>query len=310
MAYAIDIAVGDPPSMPHPVRLMGRAIIIGERICKPGEASAADSLKGAVLSILVATMSWISARWAIALARQVSPAFGTAVEITLAWSTLATGSLISEAGKVLDALRAQDMDEARRAVSMIVGRDTDALDSGEIARAVIETVAEGLCDGIAAPLFYSTVGGVPLAMAYKAINTLDSMIGHPEPPYTYFGRFAARTDDVANFLPARATALAIVLASGIWKASGRNAWRIWLRDGHKHPSPNAGQSESAMAGALGVQLGGKNYYRGVLSEKPLLGRENRVPSVADAENSLRLARAASVYLFAAALIWLIWKRRA
>ncbi|MGH9771098.1 MAG: cobalamin biosynthesis protein, partial [Candidatus Acidiferrales bacterium] len=181
---------------------------------------------------------------------------------------------------------------------------------GEIVRAVIETVAEGLCDGIAAPLFYLIVGGVPLAMAYKAINTLDSMIGHPEPPYTYFGRFAARMDDVANFLPARATALAIILAAGIWKASGRNAWRIWLRDGHKHPSPNAGQSESAMAGALGVQLGGKNYYRGVLSEKPLLGRENPVPSVADAEHSLRLARAASVYLFAAALIWLIWKRRA
>jgi adenosylcobinamide-phosphate synthase len=308
-AYAIDLALGDPPGMPHPVRLIGHVISSGERLCRPGKSTTADFMNGALLSVFTIASSWIAGWLTIHLARSLSPALGTAAEVTLAWTTLATGSLVSEARAVVRALESAQLEQARRLLSMIVGRDTGGLDESEIARAVIETVAEGLCDGVAAPLFYLVVGGVPLALAYKALNTLDSMIGHPEMPYTYFGRFAARSDDVANFIPARLTALAIVLAAGLHSASHCNAWRTWIHDGHKHPSPNAGQSESAMAGALSVRLGGINYYQGNPSAKPLLGKGNRIPAEADARRSIELARIASALVFAAALGFCTWKRR-
>jgi adenosylcobinamide-phosphate synthase len=229
--------------------------------------------------------------------------------VALAWTTLATASLASEAGAVVTALESHQLEAARRLLSMIVGRDTDRLDQSEIARAVIETVAEGVCDGVIAPLFCLAVGGLPLALAYKALNTLDSMIGHPEHPYTYFGRFAARSDDVANFIPARLTALAITVAAGLSAKSYRDAWRTWLRDGHKHSSPNAGQSEAAMAGALQVRLGGTNYYQGKPSVKPLLGERYERPTAADARRSIVLVRIASAVAFVAAFAWCTWKRR-
>jgi adenosylcobinamide-phosphate synthase len=238
-------------------------------------------------------------------ARAVHPALGTFIEIALAWTTLATGSLLSESGSVVSALESGRLQQARDSLSMIVGRDTEQLGESEIARAVIETVAEGLCDGVIAPLLYLAIGGVPLALAYKAVNTLDSMIGHPEYPYTYFGRFAARCDDAASFLPARLTALAIVMAASICSGSAQDATRTWLSDGHKHPSPNAGQSEAAMAGALQVRLGGTNYYQGKPSHKPILGQRFPPPTTFDARRSLRFARVASAVAFAATLVWCI-----
>ena len=219
-------------------------------------------------------------------------------EVALSWTTLATRSLLDESGAVLDALECGDLETARHGLSMIVGRDTDSLDEPQILRAVIETVAESLCDGVIAPLFYLAIGGAPLALAYKAVNTLDSMIGHREAPYLYFGRTAARLDDAANFLPARITALAIVAAAV--PTDVHRAWTVFQRDGGKHPSPNAGQSEAAMAGALGVRLGGLNYYQGVPSPKPLLGAEDRTPSHADARRALRIAGIASMLIFSAA----------
>lgn len=304
----IDLAAGDPPGMPHPVRLMAHTISAGERFLKPGANHARDFVNGVLLSGFTVTGSWLAAWLAIRLARFSNPILATAIEAILAWTTLATGSLVSEAGIVVHALEAGQIENARRSVARIVGRDTERLSETEVARAVIETVAESLCDGITAPLFYLAIGGVPLAFAYKALNTLDSMIGHPEPPYTYFGRFAARADDVANFLPARLTALAIVIAAGLYGASAREALRTWMRDGHKHPSPNAAQSESAMAGALGVQLGGINYYQGCPSVKPVLGGGDRVPTVIDARRSLALAGIGSLTLFIAALGCCTWKR--
>jgi adenosylcobinamide-phosphate synthase len=307
-AYGIDIVAGDPHGMPHPVRLIGAFISDGELLAKPGANRCRDFSNGLLLSILTVAGSSVAGWLAIRLSRVLHPALGTAIELALAWTTLATGSLLSEAGSVVRALEAGRIEQARHSVSMIVGRDTDTLKESEIARAVIETVAEGLCDGVAAPLFYLAIGGVPLALAYKALNTLDSMIGHPEPPYTYFGRFAARADDVANWLPARLTSLGIVLAAGIVQASPRGAWRTWLKDGDKHPSPNAAQSESAMAGALSVQLGGMSHYDGRPSSKPLLAGGNRIPTAADARRSLRLARLGSAALFAGTFAWCLWKR--
>jgi adenosylcobinamide-phosphate synthase len=231
--------------------------------------------------------------------------------MALAWTTLATGSLISEASAVVNALESGQLQQTQNLLSRIVGRDTAGLDRTEIARAVIEMVAESLCDGVIAPLFYLALGGVPLALAYKAVNTLDSMIGHPEPPY--FGRFAARFDDAANFIPARITAISIVAAAVLCGAHHRDAFRTWLNDGLKHPSPNAGQSEAAMAGALRVQLGGANYYQGKPSYKPLLGETFEPPSALDARRAIELARIASFLAFAAALAvtfaYSKWKHR-
>ncbi len=297
-AYALDLVAGDPPGMPHPVRLMGAAITYGEKLSRPGKGACCDFTAGLLVSSLVVTGSWFA-----------GSRLGTVLDVLFGWTTLATGSLIHEADQVVRALETNQISEARRALAMIVGRDTKTLDEAEVSRAVIETVAEGLCDGVAAPLFYLALGGVPLALAYKALNTLDSMIGHPEPPYTYFGRFAARADDVANFPPARLTAWAIILASGIVTGSSGNAWRTWAKDGHKHPSPNAAQSEAAMAGALQVRLGGMNYYQGKPSSKPWLGGEFRAATPQDARRSLTLARIASACLFTAALAWCTWKHR-
>jgi adenosylcobinamide-phosphate synthase len=218
-------------------------------------------------------------------------------QVLLTWTTLATRSLLDESLAVIRALEANDLVLARKRLARIVGRDTADLDESEIARALIETLAESACDGIVAPLFWLAVGGVPAAMAYKAINTLDSTIGHPEPPYRHFGRLAARMDDGANFIPARLTALGIVAAA---KFQGG---RIWLRDGGLHASPNAGQSEAAMAGALGVRLGGANTYDGRLRLAPVLNAEGRRPMARDARAALSIVAIVSGLAFGVALLW-------
>jgi adenosylcobinamide-phosphate synthase len=303
-AYGLDLIAGDPESMPHPVRLIGGAITRGERMLRRAGSPGPEFLRGAALSAAVIAGSWAGAYAMLAVAYRAARSLGIATEILLAWTTLATGSLIEESKAVL---ASGDLAAARRRVARIVGRDTDSLDEPEVLRAVIETVAESLCDGVIAPLFYLAVGGVPLAFAYKAVNTLDSMIGHREPPYLYFGRTAARLDDVANLIPARLTAMAIAGAAIVSGHDGRHALTVWRRDGYKHPSPNAGQSEAAMAGALGVQLGGVSYYGGQPSSKPLLGAEFPRPARRDAAAALRIARVASVLAFSVAWIWRQWR---
>jgi adenosylcobinamide-phosphate synthase len=189
----------------------------------------------------------------------------------------------------MNALESGDIVLARKRLARIVGRDTHQLDVHEISRAVIETVAESASDGIAAPLFYMALGGVPLAMAYKAVNTLDSMIGHADARYFYFGKAAARLDDVVNYIPARITALGIVAASNVEdNTSPQDAWRTWRRDGGKHKSPNAGQPESTMSGALQVRLGGDNTYEGELIPAEPIGDEFPRPRPEHARKAIRL----------------------
>jgi adenosylcobinamide-phosphate synthase len=216
---------------------------------------------------------------------------------------------LKEAGGVLTALEANDIGLARLRVGRIVGRDTAHLDDAEIARAVIETLAESTCDGIVAPLFWLVIGGVPAVMAYKAINTLDSMIGHPEPPYRFFGGVAARLDDAANLIPARLTSLGIVAAAHFLDLDAGRSWRIWWRDGNMHASPNAGQSEAAMAGALGVRLGGANVYAGKLHDSPLLNAEGSPPSLREARAALSVVAMVSGLAFGAALLAIAVRRR-
>jgi adenosylcobinamide-phosphate synthase len=270
--YVADLLCGDPEWFPHPVRLIGRLTARGEALARPGRGSVGrDLISGAVLSASVVTFTVASTLVVLAAARWLHPSLGAMTNVVLAWTALATGSLLAEARQVRQALDHDDLVRARRRLARIVGRDTETLPASEVCRGLIETLAESTCDGIVAPLCYLAVGGVPAALAYKAINTLDSMIGHREPPYTYFGRCAARLDDVANFIPARLAALAIVLAAAITGSDGWRALHVWWRDHDHHDSPNAGHPEAAMAGALNVTLGGVNRYEGVPHRKPLLG---------------------------------------
>jgi adenosylcobinamide-phosphate synthase len=292
-AYAMDLAIGDPEFLPHPVRWFGVAAARGERrlrLLRSGPAS--ELTGGAVLTLSIAAFAWM-------LGRPTHPLW----QAVFAWTALATRSLLEESRTVVRALEAGNLQAARNRVARIVGRDTAHLSESEIARAVVETLAESACDGIVAPLFWLSACGLSAGLAYKAINTLDSMIGHPEPPYRYFGRVAARLDDAANFIPARLTALAIVCAAGLRGLSAGRASRIWLRDGSKHASPNAGQSEAAIAGALGVRLGGENSYGGERHAAPLLNPEGRPATVRDAKAAIALTAMVSGLAFGVALLF-------
>lgn len=293
--YLADQIAGDPEWLPHPVRLMGWAIAQGETYLRqPGQSNESELLAGAMLTATVVSASYVLTRLAIAAAYRRSKLLGGLVEIGLGWTCLAARSLEEEASLVLAALDAGDTALARSRLARIVGRDTGNLDVHEISRAVIETVAESASDGVAAPLFYMSLGGVPLAMAYKAVNTLDSMIGHADERYFYFGKAAARLDDAANLVPARLTALAIVAVSGLAEANVGDAWKVWLRDGNRHKSPNAGHPESAMAGALGVRLGGGNFYAGELIPAEPIGEEFQAPEPRDARKGIRIASAVAL----------------
>jgi adenosylcobinamide-phosphate synthase len=297
LAYALDLLLGDPDWFPHPVRWFGALIRAGERWLRGGGARR-ELVAGAALTSAVTSVGWAmgcpnNATW----------------QVLLAWTALATRSLLGEASAVIRALDAGDLALARHRLARIVGRDTAHLNESEISRAVIETLAESTCDGIVAPLFWLAAAGVPGAMAYKAINTLDSMIGHPEPPYRYFGRAAARLDDVANFIPARLTAVGFVAAAKIQGLDSRGARIAWLRDGNLHASPNAGQSEAAIAGALGVRLGGTSTYDGHPHHAPVLHSEGRPPAVRDAKAAVPLVAIVSGLAFGAALLVVARKRR-
>jgi adenosylcobinamide-phosphate synthase len=287
--HLADQIAGDPEWLPHPVRLMGLAITKGEELLRrPDQNCEAELLAGAALTATVVTSSYVLTKLAIHAAYRWSRLLGAVTEVALGWTCLAARNLREEASAVLDALEEQDISLARRRLARIVGRDTNDLDVNEISRAVIETVAESASDGIVAPIFYMGVGGVPLAMAYKAVNTLDSMIGHADARYFYFGKVAARLDDTANFVPARLTALATVAGALLSGDNAGDAARVWLRDGNKHKSPNAGQPESAMAGALGVRLGGGNFYQGEFIPAERVGAEYGMPEIRHARKSIRI----------------------
>ncbi len=303
-AYALDWVAGDPEWLPHPVRIMGRLIVTGERtLRKPGQSPAEEFLAGGVLSLSLVASAYFVTATTIAFARSRSRSHGSAVETLLAWTCLASRSLHNEAIAVIAQLERGNLDLARLRLARIVGRDTGHLDIEEMRRAIIETLAESASDGIIAPLFYLTLGGVPLAMAYKAINTLDSMIGHADQRYFYFGKFAARLDDIANFLPSRLTALTIAASAALFKhANASSALSAWLSDGMKHKSPNAGQPESAMAGALKVRLGGENFYAGMPIQTPLLGPGFAPPTAQAAKLALHIAAMVSALGVLAALL--------
>jgi adenosylcobinamide-phosphate synthase len=271
LAYGLDLIFGDPEWLPHPVRGMGK---LTEYLEKKLRASISNQiLSGAVLATAVVGIAYLGAFFTIRFIEQINRWAGFILSTLLIFTTLSTRSLGQEARSVYQSLKSGDIKSARKKLSLIVGRDTKALNQDEIIRATVETVAENSVDGVISPLFYAALGGAPLALAYKAINTLDSMIGYENERYLYFGWFSAKLDDLANYIPARLSILLVPLASLILRRRALNTLCVILRDGKKSPSPNAGIPEAGFAGALGIQLGGVNYYQGKRVSKPLLGVE-------------------------------------
>ncbi|MCL6610540.1 MAG: adenosylcobinamide-phosphate synthase CbiB [Peptococcaceae bacterium] len=270
LAFLVDMVVGDPPRLPHPVVMMGKMISGLERVFyAPGKARGMAG--GAVTALIVVASAYAATAGLIYFLRLVHPWLAAAAEIWIISTTLAARGLAQAAGEVLRPLASNHLDLARRMVGRIVGRETGSMNAREVTRATVESVAENTVDGVIAPLFYAFAGGAPLAMAYKAVNTLDSMVGYRNERYLYFGRFSARLDDAANFLPARIGGLMLAAAAWITGRRARGALRAMVRDARRHPSPNSGIPEAAVAGALGVRLGGLNVYGGRESFRNYLG---------------------------------------
>jgi adenosylcobinamide-phosphate synthase len=274
-AAVMDLVLGDPRRLPHPVRAIGLLINKCETILRRSVRSPrAEKAAGVVLAVLVISAAYFASQILILTAFRYSLFLGFFVSTLIGYTTLAARDLSDSARTVLSGLDAGDIASARKDLAMIVGRDTAHLDEKEIVRAVVETVAENASDGVVAPLFYLAIGGPALALAYKAVNTLDSMVGYKNERYLHFGWAAARLDDLANYIPARITGILIALSTGLASRSllsVRASFAMMLRDGRNHPSPNSGYPEAAMAGALGIRLGGPSTYTGQPGGKPYIG---------------------------------------
>jgi adenosylcobinamide-phosphate synthase len=299
-AYALDLVLGDPPSWPHPVRWLGRLIAAGEEPLRRRLAS--PRLAGAVLAGACVLAAAGSAALLVWLATAGHPWLGWLTSVLLLYWAMAVRDLADHAWAVYRPLLQGDLPGARAALSYIVGRETAALDQAGIIRATVETIAENMVDGIISPLFYAALGGAPLAWAFKAVSTLDSMVGYKTPRYREFGWAGAKLDDLANWLPARLSGLFFTLAARLLGLDWRRTWRIFVRDGRRHASPNAGWPEAAMSGALGLRLGGPNVYHGTLMEKPWIGDPLREPELADIARAIRLLYAVSGAAVAAMLL--------
>ncbi|MEG2173982.1 MAG: adenosylcobinamide-phosphate synthase CbiB, partial [Oscillospiraceae bacterium] len=297
--FLIDLIIGDPQGWLHIVRGMGMLIERLERLFYP---ISNKRLGGILLALSILLICTAVPATLLYLAFCVAPWLYFVLETFFCWQLLATKSLRIESKKVYTALKAKDLGGARKAVAMIVGRDTERLDEPGITRAAVETVAENVSDGVAAPLFYLMIGGAPFGCLYKATNTMDSMIGYQNEKYLDFGRFAAKLDDALNFIPSRLCALLMILAVWICRMNTKNAFHIWKRDRFEHASPNSAQTESVMAGALGVRLAGNAYYFGRLHEKPYLGEDLRPVEAEDIVRSHQLLYVTAVLMMLFALI--------
>ena len=268
-AFLLDLVLGDPESLPHPIRWMGKSITFMEPIFR--RLPTGPAISGAFLSISLIATTWALTSLVIQASELIHPFAGDALEILIIYYAVSARSLEDSALEVHRSLQQGRLQEAKARVAMIVGRDVADLKEDGITRATVETVGENLVDGVVSPLFYAAIGGAPLAMAYKMVNTLDSMIGYKNDTYRHFGKIAARIDDVANFIPARLVVAVIAIAAQILIHRGRHTWKTAMAEGANHSSPNAGYPEAAFAGALSVQLGGPNFYEGHLVNKPYIG---------------------------------------
>lgn len=326
LAFFLDILIGDPAWLPHPVRIIGKGISRAESFLKGRTASpSGERAAGILLVLLIVAPAFLITFFILEALQRLPGTAGTvagmAVAIYLSATTLALHGLITSSQAVIRPVREGDIRKARRNLSMIVGRETHSLSEKDILKATMETLAENLSDGFVAPLFYLVIGGPALAIAYKAVNTLDSMVGYRNDTYRHFGWAAARCDDVANYLPARLTGVLIVAATFLVTlfrsteralVASRYSLMTMLRDGRKHLSPNSGMPEAAMAGALGIRMGGPSTYGGVVVEKPYIGGAGPKEAEADyleaSERAIDIAKVASLLGIGIAVSILILRR--
>lgn len=301
--FVLDTLFGDPPWLPHPVVLMGKAISALEKRLRARmpQTPQGELLGGAVVAFTLPVGTFLLTSLVCLGAAKLSPWLGLAVQMFWCGQALAAKGLAQESTNVYRALIKPDLPAARKAVSRIVGRDTQNLTLEGVIKAAVETVAENASDGVIAPLLYMLLGGAPLALTYKAINTMDSMLGYKNEKYLYFGRAAAKLDDAANYLPSRLAGLLWCAAAALTGNSPKGAWRIWRRDRRSHASPNSAQTESACAGALGVQLAGPAYYFGEYYAKPTIGDPLRPIEPEDIRRANRMMYAESVLALAVGL---------
>ena len=301
--FVLDTLFGDPPWLPHPVVLMGKAISALEKRLRARlpQTPQGELLGGAVVAFTLPVGTFLLTSLVCLGAAKLSPWLGLTVQMFWCGQALAAKGLAQESTNVYRALIKPELPAARKAVSRIVGRDTQNLTLEGVTKAAVETVAENASDGVIAPLLYMLLGGAPLALTYKAINTMDSMLGYKNEKYLYFGRAAAKLDDAANYLPSRLAGLLWCAAAALTGNSPKGAWRIWRRDRRSHASPNSAQTESACAGALGVQLAGPAYYFGEYYAKPTIGDPLRPIEPEDIRRANRMMYAESVLALAVGL---------
>ncbi len=307
LAYLLDLIWGDPEWLFHPVRLLGR-IIAQLEIWASKVASSSSHLKifGVLITAIVVWGTFLLCSFLLLLAQKINGAFGWVLSVYLAYTTLATKDLYVETKRVLKALQEGDLAQARQKLSLVVGRDTAHLKEPEIIRALLETIAENINDGVIAPLFYLALGGPPLAMTYKAINTLDSMLGYKHGKFLHLGWAAAKLDDWANFLPARISGLVIVLAAALLRKPWREAYKIMWRDHKNHDSPNSGWPEAALAGALGLRFGGVNFYFGQPKRRPFIGDSKKEWALNNVPEAWKILYLSSFLMFIFLFSILCW----
>lgn len=297
--FVLDFLFGDPVWLYHPVRLIGALIAglekLARRLC--GEHKNALLAAGVLLLIIVAGLSTAVPLLMLYGAGRIHPGLSLALESFWCYQLLAAKSLKQESMKVYHEIKKKDLKGARKAVSMIVGRDTESLDEAGVVKAAVETVAENTSDGVTAPLLFMMIGGAPLGFFYKAVNTMDSMIGYKDEKYLYLGRCAAKLDDVLNYIPARLSAVLMTLAAYLLKLDGHRAWSIYLRDKRKHASPNSAQTEAVCAGALGIRLAGDAFYFGKLYKKEYIGDAVRSVEAEDIPRANSLMYVTAVLTF-------------
>ena len=299
--FVLDALFGDPAWLPHPVVYMGKAISKLEKFLRPRlpKTPQGELLGGAIVAFCLPVGTFLLTGLVCWGAARLHPLLGLAVQMFWCGQALAARGLVQESTNVYKELKKPDLPGARKAVSRIVGRDTAELTAEGVTKAAVETVAENASDGVIAPLLYMLIGGAPLALTYKAINTMDSMLGYKNEKYLYFGRVPAKLDDVANYIPSRLAGLLWVAAAAFTHNDAKGAWKIWRRDRRNHASPNSAQTESACAGALGVQLAGPAYYFGEYYAKPTIGDALRPIEPEDILRANRMMYVASSF----ALVW-------
>ena len=301
LGFIIDCIFGDPYNFPHPVRLIGNLISELEKIMRK---LFPDNLYigGVLMSLSVIFLSTAVPFLILFLCYKINIVFGIIAESIMCWYLIAPKCLKTESMKVYKAVSENDIEKSRKAVSMIVGRDTQFLDFEKVIKATIETVAENTSDGVTAPVFYMSFGGAVLGFFYKSVNTMDSMVGYKNEKYKDFGRFSAKFDDVLNYIPSRLTAVLMVISAFILKYDGKSAYRIWKRDRLKHASPNSAQTESVCAGALNVRLAGDAFYFGKLCKKQYIGDNIRPVEKDDIIKANRLMYVTTILMIVLSVI--------